>query len=65
MKVTNLIEEFANDQKIIAGDFYLVLDLDKRGGRASTNNNAAHFLKTYVEIENLTDVWRHFNPEEF
>ena len=35
----------------------------KKGGRATTNEKAAQFLKTYIQIEELIDIWREINPE--
>ena len=60
-----MIDELQNEQKIIGGDLNLVLDLekDKQGGRYTTNKNAAEFVKTNLQIEDLIDNWRFMNPE--
>ena len=54
-----------NVEKVIVGDFNLVLDIekDKIGGRTTTHNRSANAVKMYMEEEALTDMWRVKNPE--
>ena len=65
IELFNLVEGFPNDHRIIAGDFNLVLDVnkDKQGGRNVTNFRAAEAVKTYMEDTDLTDVWRNLHPD--
>ena len=62
------ISEFEREidaEKIIVGDFNLVLDikLDKTGGRATTNRKAKDVLTSYLEDEGLIDIWRRDHPK--
>ena len=53
------------DMKIIAGDFNLVLnpELDKRGDLVATHENAEEILQSYMDQNNLLDIWRECNPD--
>ncbi len=61
----NMIEQFENNSKIIAGDFNLVMDLDmdKKGGLPRTHFKSRDILKTYMEEVELVDIWREQNPD--
>ncbi len=61
----NLVDEFDNISKIIAGDFNLVLDLDldKKGGAPVTHFNARDTLKSYMENNDIIDIWRLQHPD--
>ena len=50
MQLVNDREDWNVDQKVLGGDFNLVLDLekDKKGGRWQTYKKASQFLKTYI-----------------
>ena len=63
MKVFQEADSLANDLKIIGGDFNLVLNkiIDKAGGRDCTNDKSSEFVKEYMEIEGLVDIWRYKN----
>ena len=60
------IEAIGNDIKVIAGDLNLVFDLslDKVGGRQQTNHQSAEFLKQYMDLENVIDIWREVNQDK-
>ena len=62
----NEIDKLNVDQKIITGDFNLVLDLmvAKQGGQAVTHTNASQVIKAYMTDNNLVDIWRYLHPEE-
>ena len=55
------------DEKIIGGDFNLVmdLDLDKKGGQRIMHENAQKLLHTNVEQNSLLDIWRTLYPDQF
>ena len=52
-------------EKLIVGDFNLVLDVDKDkiGGSKTTHKKAQYAVKTYMETELLDDIWRLKNPD--
>ena len=67
------ISKFENDNekdspiyRIIAGDFNLVLNLDKDklGGNYETNNKSAAVVRAYLKEEGLIDVWRYNHLDE-
>ena len=53
--VFKLINQWDNDQKIIAGDFNLVfnLDQDKRGGRYATHDEAVQVIHEFTETQDM------------
>ena len=62
------IDDFENGEtfeKLIMGDFNLVLDIkkDKIGGLASTHDKSLHILNAYMEEELIEDIWRIRNPD--
>ena len=61
------LDSLETDLKIIGGDFNLVLDvkIDKKSGLPHTNDNARRILASYVDQNNLIDVWRDLHPGEF
>jgi len=60
------IELLPNDNRIIAGDFNLVLDveLDKKGGNNTTHFSSQRIVKTYMEETDLTDVLRYMHKDK-
>ena len=50
--------------KIIVGDFNLILDLEKEkiGGNCTTHSKSVQVVKAYMNKENLIDVWLTNNP---
>ena len=66
MNTTLTVEEFGNDLNIVGGDLNLVLDIekDKSGGALRTNERAASFVKSYMQMEDLVDIWHDFNPDK-
>ena len=61
------IESFENDNRIIAGDWNFVLDLDndKKGGLRHTNFQARDIILAWMEETDMIDLWRHQNPDSF
>lgn len=61
------VEKFPNDLRVTAGDFNLICDngKDKRGGPPHAHVKAMEFLNNYMKEEDLIDIWRFCNPEEF
>ena len=59
------LSSFHCEEIIIAGDFNLVLDLnkDKKGGLAKTHKNALKVVQDLSESFELSDAWRILNPE--
>ena len=66
INIRNLIEDLTNDERLIGGDYNLVLDLkiDKKGGVFKTNSKAQQKLLEYMRSTNLIDVWRAMHPNE-
>ena len=56
----------AHDNKIIGGDYNLILDkeLDSLGKKSNTHINALAMLKHIMKQESLIDIWREKNPNE-
>ena len=61
-----LVESFPNDNRVIGGDWNLVLDieLDKIGGRPTTNKKSQEVIKNWMEETELIDIWRLQHPED-
>ena len=59
------LEESTTNDKIMVGDFNLALnlDLDKTGGRYTTNKRSVKVVKGYMEDEALFDIYRMKNPD--
>ena len=59
------LPSFRGEEIIIAGDFTLVLDVekDKRGGLARTHQKAWKVIQDFSKNLGLTDIWRLLNPE--
>lgn len=59
------IESLPNDNRIIGGDFNLVLDLfmDKKGGRDITNQRSQTLVKNWMDESDLIDIWRFQHPD--
>ena len=59
------IESLPNDNRIVGGDFNLVLDLtvDKRGGRNITKQMSQTLIKNWMDESDLLDIWRFQHPE--
>ena len=54
------IESIPNDNRIVGGDWNVVLDLnmDKEGGQQTTHFKAQKILKDWCDETNLVDIWR-------
>ena len=65
-EVRNKIESITNDDRLIGGDYNLVLDLllDKKGGNRRTNAKSQQKVLEWMECTDLVDVWRHQHPDE-
>ena len=52
--------------KIVVGDFNLVMDLekDKQGGKKMTHTKSAEIVRAFNQIEGLEDVWRLKHPDD-
>ena len=59
------IESLPNDNRILIGDFNLVLDVkkDKKGGTPSTHINSQKVIQDWIDNTDLLDVWRMTHPE--
>jgi len=64
--VISQIEATPNDNRIIGGDFNLVLDLklDKKGGNRVTNSQSQLILKSYMEETELVDIFRKIHGDK-
>ena len=62
--VFNQLLGFKCDEKIIGGDYNLVLDVekDKKGGIARTHKKSLEVIHDYSENLDLVDAWRALNP---
>ncbi len=69
IELIKLIESLPNDNRIIGGDFNLVLDLDKdkKGGNLTTNKKARNIIRAWMEETDLVDIWRiqHDNDQKY
>ena len=64
--VFNKVEAIGCENVILAGDFNLVLNIDKDAkNRLSNNYKACETVKNYMEQLGLIDVWRVYNEETF
>ena len=63
--ITEQIDAFETDLKIIGGDFNLVLDLtvDKQGGIPLTHTESLKILVAYIAQNDLINVWRELNQD--
>ena len=66
IEVRNKVESLLNDNRLIGGDYNLVLDLllDKKGGRNTTHMKSQEKLKDWMESTELVDVWRAQHPND-
>ena len=63
-EIINVIEGIPNDNRIIGGDYNLVLDLEKdKKGKADTKFNAQKIILAWMDETDLTDIWRHQHPD--
>ena len=62
-----LTENIENDNRIIGGDFNVVLNIerDKRGGQAQTHSNSLQVIQTWMEETDLIDILHLKNPDDF
>ena len=65
-KIKQNVESQPNDNRIIGGDYNLVLNLqkDKKGGNPITHSKAQKIVKKWMQDTELIDVWRMQNPDE-
>jgi len=63
------IDDFPQDNRIIGGDYNLVLNLekDKEGGVYRTHKKAQEVVMNYMENTDMIDIWRksHGNKKQF
>ena len=66
IEVRNKVESILNDNRLIGGDYNLVLDLmlDKKGGRNTTHIKSQEKIKDWMESTDLVDVWRVQHPND-
>lgn len=59
--------ENVNGQKIFAGDFNTVLDIDKdiKGGKGYSHLNCTNFVNQYMNDNDMLDIWRIQHPDQF
>ena len=59
------VESMGNDNRILGGDWNLVMDIgkDKRGGLMRTNFNAQNIVKSWMQDTDLCDIFRHIHPD--
>ena len=64
-RIAKMEQETLSDSKMIVGDLNLVLDLakDKFGGRNTTHTKCQTLLKSYMEDEELEDIYRIQHPD--
>ena len=64
-EVIQQIEYIPNDNRIIGGDYNLVLGLenDKKGGRMTTNKKSQTLINNWMEETDLIDIWRFQHPD--
>ena len=64
LELINNIENLPNDNRIIGGDFNLVLDklVDKSGGRMITHEKCTEVVLAWMQETDLLDIWRHQHP---
>ena len=67
LEVIEHIENLPNDNRIIAGDFNLVLNtsIDKSGGRLLTHERSKETLELWMQETDLLDIWRHQHPDKY
>ena len=60
------IESIPNNDRIIGGDYNLVLNLllDKRGGKNTTHIRAQNLILQWMNDTELVDIWREQHPNE-
>ena len=65
VNVIQQIESIPNDNRIIRGDFNLILDLnnDKKGGQKVSNKKSQTLVKNWMEETYLLDIWRLQHPD--
>ena len=66
IEVRDKIESLLNDNRLLGGDYNLVLDLllDKKGGNHNTHTKSQQKLKDWMESTELVDVWRAQHPND-
>lgn len=64
--IIHCIENFPNDNRILCGDFNLVLDIniDKKGGLKQTNYNSQRIIKSYMSETEMVDIYRHIHGDK-
>jgi exonuclease III len=62
----NELHRIQPEKLIITGDFNLVLNInmDKMGGLPRTNHKCQSELKTWMEDQDMSDIWRVKNPNK-
>lgn len=62
----NILDEMNGDTLILGGDFNLVMNqsMDTKNYQSEHNTRARSALKNLISKKALTDIWRHFHPNE-
>ena len=60
------VDKFGDTNYIIGGDFNIVLNpkMDKWGGENESPSKAALYLKSFLERNNIIDIWRTLYPDK-
>jgi exonuclease III len=64
INMLNKINELGSDKIIISGDFNMVqnVHMDKHGGNLKTNFKCQSEIKSWMETNDISDIWRIKNP---
>ena len=67
LDLVSTIENIENDNRILGGDWNIVLeaDKDKKGGLGQTHTHSLQVIRTWMEETDLIDIWRLNNPNDF
>ena len=65
IEVIQHVESLPNDNKIIGGDFNLVLNIliDKKSGTMNINKKSQILINNWMEETELVDIWRFQHPD--
>ena len=64
INICNILETIGNDLMVVGGDYNCVLDIniDKKGGLPQTHTNSVQFLQTWMEENDMIDIYRKSHP---
>ena len=65
IEVIQHVESLPNDDRIIGGDFNLVLNIliDKKSGTMNTNKKSQIWINNWMEETELVEIWRFQHPD--